>query len=217
MIIARVAIRDARPNDWDAIWPFFRQIVAAGETYAYDREMDEARARRIWMVPAPGRTVVATGPDAFRSHPPRQNGIGSRAAANVAPLRRRGLHAGGGFVPHDPDLTPRPRFSPLWGENGGRDGFCGSPGTFSTPGTCCGVNHGGAGGLPPRYGEGCGWMAWGDDFVPRGGALSFAAVISPRICVISAPSALFRDRGEQKPHSPPLTALRVVRDPRPSG
>jgi GNAT superfamily N-acetyltransferase len=55
-----VTIRDARPEDWDAIWPFFRQIVAAGETYAYDREMDEAEGRRIWMVGAPGRTVVAT-------------------------------------------------------------------------------------------------------------------------------------------------------------
>jgi GNAT superfamily N-acetyltransferase len=55
-----VTIRDARPEDWDAIWPFFSQIVAAGETYAYDREMDEAEGRRIWMVGPPGRTVVAT-------------------------------------------------------------------------------------------------------------------------------------------------------------
>ncbi len=55
-----VAIRDARPEDWDAIWPFFRRIVAAGETYAYDRDMTKAEAERIWMVSAPGRTVVAT-------------------------------------------------------------------------------------------------------------------------------------------------------------
>jgi GNAT superfamily N-acetyltransferase len=55
-----VTIREARPEDWDAIWPFFRRIVAAGETYAYDREMDEAEGRRIWMVAPPGRTVVAT-------------------------------------------------------------------------------------------------------------------------------------------------------------
>ena len=27
-------IRDARPEDWQSIWPFFHQIVAAGETYA---------------------------------------------------------------------------------------------------------------------------------------------------------------------------------------
>jgi GNAT superfamily N-acetyltransferase len=58
-----VVIRDARPEDWDAIWPFFREIVAAGETYAYDREMDYSEARRVWMVPAPGRTVVASDSD----------------------------------------------------------------------------------------------------------------------------------------------------------
>jgi L-amino acid N-acyltransferase YncA len=56
-----VVIRDARPDDWEAIWPFFRRIVAAGETYAYDRNMDEPEARRIWMLPAPARTVVAIG------------------------------------------------------------------------------------------------------------------------------------------------------------
>ncbi len=55
-----MVIRDVRPEDWSAIWPFFREIVAAGETYAYDRDMDEAEGRCIWMVGPPGRTVVAT-------------------------------------------------------------------------------------------------------------------------------------------------------------
>ena len=40
-----MTIREARPEDWEAIWPFFRRIVAAGETYAYDREMSEAEGR----------------------------------------------------------------------------------------------------------------------------------------------------------------------------
>jgi L-amino acid N-acyltransferase YncA len=43
-------IRDATQEDWDAIWPFFHEIVAAGETYAYDPDMDEGEGRRIWMV-----------------------------------------------------------------------------------------------------------------------------------------------------------------------
>jgi L-amino acid N-acyltransferase YncA len=58
-----VAIRDARPEDWDAIWPFFHEIVAARETYAYDPDMDEAEGRRMWMIEPPGRTVVATDSD----------------------------------------------------------------------------------------------------------------------------------------------------------
>ena len=56
-------IRDARPDDWEAIWPIFREIASAGETYAYDRDINELDARDIWMVGAPGRTVVASGAD----------------------------------------------------------------------------------------------------------------------------------------------------------
>jgi L-amino acid N-acyltransferase YncA len=52
-------IRDATADDWEQIWPFLRQIVAAGETYAYDPDMDEATARALWLVRPPGRTVVA--------------------------------------------------------------------------------------------------------------------------------------------------------------
>src|SRR5207302_1299597 len=55
-----LTIRKARPEDWQAIWPFFHEIVAAGETYAYDRDTTEADGRRMWMVGPPGRTVVAT-------------------------------------------------------------------------------------------------------------------------------------------------------------
>jgi L-amino acid N-acyltransferase YncA len=56
-------IRDATPEDWDAIWPFFHTIIAARETYAYDPDMDEAEGQRTWMIGPPGRTVVATDPD----------------------------------------------------------------------------------------------------------------------------------------------------------
>lgn len=52
-------IREATAADWPAIWPFFRAIVAAGETYTYPWDLDEATAREMWMLTAPGRTVVA--------------------------------------------------------------------------------------------------------------------------------------------------------------
>ncbi len=58
-----VVIREAVPADWDAIWPFFHDIVVAGETYAYDPEMNKDEGRRLWMVGPPGRTVVAVGAD----------------------------------------------------------------------------------------------------------------------------------------------------------
>jgi L-amino acid N-acyltransferase YncA len=58
-----VTIRDARPEDWDAIWPFFHEIVEAGETYAYDPDIDYEAGRRLWMVGPPGRTVIAADAD----------------------------------------------------------------------------------------------------------------------------------------------------------
>ncbi len=57
-------IRDATPDDWPAIWPFMRSIVAAGETFSWDREIEEAVARERWFPAPPGRTVVAVDDDA---------------------------------------------------------------------------------------------------------------------------------------------------------
>ena len=54
-----LVIRDAQPADWSEIWPFFRQIVAAGDTYTWPRDMSEDDARAAWF-PSPGRTVVAS-------------------------------------------------------------------------------------------------------------------------------------------------------------
>jgi L-amino acid N-acyltransferase YncA len=55
-------IRQAVAEDWDAIWPFFRDIVTARETYTYDPELTFEQAQAIWMSPsssAMARTTVA--------------------------------------------------------------------------------------------------------------------------------------------------------------
>lgn len=52
-------IREVTDEDWPAVWPIVREVVRAGETYAYDLDMTEDRAREIWMLAPPGRTVVA--------------------------------------------------------------------------------------------------------------------------------------------------------------
>jgi L-amino acid N-acyltransferase YncA len=54
-----VEIHDATPRDWPRIWPVFRQVVQAGETYAYDPDLSSAQARRLWLMSPPSRTVVA--------------------------------------------------------------------------------------------------------------------------------------------------------------
>ncbi|WP_460342731.1 GNAT family N-acetyltransferase [Actinoallomurus acanthiterrae] len=52
-------IREAAADDWPAIWPFFRRIVAAGETFTYPVDLGEAQGREWWILPPPNRTVVA--------------------------------------------------------------------------------------------------------------------------------------------------------------
>jgi len=58
-----VLIRDATEQDWAASWPFWQRIVSAGETYSYERDLGEDRAREMWILASPGRTVVAVDAD----------------------------------------------------------------------------------------------------------------------------------------------------------
>jgi L-amino acid N-acyltransferase YncA len=53
----------ATAADWPAIWRFMRVIVAAGETFSWDRDIAESDARAIWMGSPPRRTFVAVGGD----------------------------------------------------------------------------------------------------------------------------------------------------------
>jgi L-amino acid N-acyltransferase YncA len=52
-------IRDATADDWPAIWSFLHGIIAAGETFSWDRDVTEEQARAMWLQEPPGRTVVA--------------------------------------------------------------------------------------------------------------------------------------------------------------
>jgi L-amino acid N-acyltransferase YncA len=54
-----VLIRPATDDDWSSIWPFFAQIVAAGETYAYPEDLTSEAARALWLEPPPSHVVVA--------------------------------------------------------------------------------------------------------------------------------------------------------------
>ncbi len=56
-------IRTAVEQDWLLIWPFFADIVEAGETYAYPEGLTSESARALWLEPPPGHTVVALDGD----------------------------------------------------------------------------------------------------------------------------------------------------------
>ena len=52
-------IREYLDADWPSVWPIFREVVAAGDTYAYDPAWSSEQARDVWVEAPPGRTVVA--------------------------------------------------------------------------------------------------------------------------------------------------------------
>jgi ribosomal protein S18 acetylase RimI-like enzyme len=54
-----VLIRPATAEDWPAIWRFMSGIVAAGETFSWDRDTAEGDARAYWLRDPPARAFVA--------------------------------------------------------------------------------------------------------------------------------------------------------------
>jgi len=92
-----VEIREATAADRDAIWDIFREVIAAGDTYAFDPGMSRHEALGYWFQ-ADTRTYVAesrgriVGTYILR---PNQSGGGSHvanAAFMVAPdARGRGI------------------------------------------------------------------------------------------------------------------------------
>ncbi len=56
---ASVRVRDYVEVDWASVWPIFREVVIAGETYAYDPGLSTEQARETWVEKPPSHTVVA--------------------------------------------------------------------------------------------------------------------------------------------------------------
>lgn len=60
-------LREATAADVARVAPFFRAIVADGETYAYPDDLSDAQIEALWFEGPPGRTTVVVdgdGPDA---------------------------------------------------------------------------------------------------------------------------------------------------------
>jgi ribosomal protein S18 acetylase RimI-like enzyme len=56
-------IRGFTEADWPQVWSIMRDVVQAGETFAYDPSMTAAQAHDIWIEAPPGLTVVAIDGD----------------------------------------------------------------------------------------------------------------------------------------------------------
>jgi L-amino acid N-acyltransferase YncA len=93
-----VSIRPATGDDWPQIWPFFREIVDAGETYAYPLDLTSEQARDLWLMRPPGHTVVLVdGDDVLGSatmgpnRPGRGSHIGTASFMVSSAARGRGV------------------------------------------------------------------------------------------------------------------------------
>ena len=76
-------IRVAESGDWPRIWPFFADIVAAGQSYAFPLDLTEETGGPWWMEAPPGQTVVAVDGDdllASAKMGPNRPGRGSHVA-----------------------------------------------------------------------------------------------------------------------------------------
>jgi GNAT superfamily N-acetyltransferase len=60
---AGLSFRLAGTPDWPLIWPFWHQIVAAGDTYCYDPRMGYDAGRQLWFGTPPDQVWLATLPD----------------------------------------------------------------------------------------------------------------------------------------------------------
>lgn len=54
-----MVVREATDDDWPAILPIWRAVVAAGDTYVWTGEETDDEARRLWMLPPPAEVLVA--------------------------------------------------------------------------------------------------------------------------------------------------------------
>ncbi len=89
-------IRDLSASDWPRIHPFFLEIVAAGESYAYPEDLAPQEAFGLWT--APGHTVVVIDEEAeivgTATMGPNRPGRGSHVATGSFMVDPR--HAGRG-------------------------------------------------------------------------------------------------------------------------
>jgi len=93
-----MSIRPAAVEDWPEIWPFFREIVEAGETYAYPLDLTSDRARDLWLYRPPGQTVVLVEDDRVLgsatmgpNRPGRGDHIGTASFMVSSEARGRGV------------------------------------------------------------------------------------------------------------------------------
>ena len=97
-MVDQFVIRPMSDADWPRVWPFFAEIVQAGETYAYPADLTSEQAQTLWTMRAPGRTVVLEDGGAVLgsatmgpNRPGRGSHVGTASFMVSAAARGRGV------------------------------------------------------------------------------------------------------------------------------
>lgn len=109
-----VEIRRASESDFEAVWSIFREVVARGDTYAFDPDTTREQARSIWMSGGVATYVACADGEVVGTYvlKPNQPGLGSHVA-NAAYMVRaaaRGRGVGRVMCEHSLDEARRAGF-----------------------------------------------------------------------------------------------------------
>jgi GNAT superfamily N-acetyltransferase len=100
-----LSFRPARDDDWTTMWSIWHEVVAAGDTYAYDPATASDDAKSGWLVPAPDETWLAFDGDTlvgFYHLAPNHGGPGAHIAnaSYMVDQAVRGKGVGRALVEH---------------------------------------------------------------------------------------------------------------------
>ena len=104
-------IREIEANEFDILWPIFREVVAAGETYTYAPDTTFEEARQLWA--GPGMRCFVAEDDGrcvggYMLHP-NQPGLGNHVAhcGYMVAADARGRGIAGALCAHSLDEARR--------------------------------------------------------------------------------------------------------------
>ena len=112
-----LVIREIGTAEFEAVWPLFHSVIAAGDTYSYPPDMRFEEARALWTTP-PSRTFIAARDDRVLGCyllRPNQPGLGDHVAncGYMVAADARGQGIASAMCEHSLDAARRAGFKAM--------------------------------------------------------------------------------------------------------